>query len=196
MRAFQPQHVPKPTGWTGQPPALPAGNIDLEIGCGVGWHPIRYARENPARTLIAIEHTAGKFRLFQSRLAHHAPMANLWPVHANAISWVTHCLPPRCLSRVLILYPNPTDLWFQRPFFGRLLESVADGGEILLATNLDDVMHHAKRSANETWGLGLSRERRFGQADKPPECPRTHFEKKYLLRGETCSDATWVKTGT
>ncbi len=193
MRAFQPLHVPTPGNWPGHAPVLPPGDVDLEIGCGVGWHPIRYALANPKRTLIAIEHTTTRFRLFQSRLDHHEPLANLWPVHANAISWVTHCVPPRRLGRVFILYPNPTDRWFQMPFFQRLLDCMVIGGEISLATNLRDVMAAASGSARETWGLRLVRERRFQHVDRPAECPRTHFEKKYLLRGDTCFDATWVR---
>src|SRR5689334_22652665 len=87
---------------------LPQGKpLDVEIGCGVGLHPIRYALANPERNLIAIEHTREKFASFRQRYEGNGHPANLFPIHADAIRWVTHALPPGSVSKFLLLYPNP-----------------------------------------------------------------------------------------
>ena len=40
---------------------VPKGALDIEIGCGVGLHPIQYQAKNLERTLVAIEHTKEKY---------------------------------------------------------------------------------------------------------------------------------------
>jgi tRNA (guanine-N7-)-methyltransferase len=166
--------------------------LDLEIGCGVGWHPIRYAKENPERNLIAIEHTREKFEKFAGR-ARNTPLENLLPVHADAVRWVAHALQPRALDRVLLLYPNPepkaaNKRWLRMPFMHHLLETMKPGAELILATNIEDYWREAQTYAREFWNLEIVEARRFSSADAPMGTPRTHFEKKYLARGETCFD--------
>jgi tRNA (guanine-N7-)-methyltransferase len=188
MRLFQAGKIIKPAG--ARPFALASGqaysSVDLEIGCGVGWHPIQYSRDNSDRFLIAIEHTREKFEKFQSRFKRNSEPANLLPVHANAIAWVTHCLSPESICRCFILYPNPNPKnkslrWIRMPFMSKLIEVIKPGGEIVLATNkrdyFDEVLAHAK-----DWNLEISTIRELGTNFQP----RTHFEKKYLARGETC----------
>lgn len=163
---------------------------DLEIGCGVGWHPIQYSKENPKRHLIAIEHTANKFKSFEQRVRqHHLP--NLTPVHANAISWITQEVPTESLDRIFLLYPNPNpknpaQRWFRMPFFDFLISRLKSKGEILFATNEGFYAKEAKDYALNRWGLGLNKEEQLTQRSHPNYRPRTHFEKKYFLRGETC----------
>lgn len=172
--------------------------LDLEIGCGVGWHPIQYAKANPDRRLIAIEHTREKFEKFQGRHERHPELTNLLPVHANALHWVTHGLAPETLDRVFILYPNPelkasNKRWFRMPFFERLLESVKVGGTVTLATNIEEYFNEALQYGQEVWDLEIIAQRRFTLDDLKGSSPRTHFEKKYLLRGEACFDVTFRK---
>jgi tRNA G46 methylase TrmB len=194
IRVFDSTSVPLPKGQA--PFQLPSSfspqtPIDLEIGCGVGWHPIQYARQNPSRYVIAIEHTRAKFERFASRLANNAELPNLRPVHADAVSWVTHCLPPQSISRCFLLYPNPepkavSRRWLRMPFMQRLLETLAPTGQLTLATNerayFDEALHYAA----EYWKLEVEATRTISATNVPAGFPRTHFEKKYLLRGETC----------
>ena len=91
IRAFVGESVPRPRRcpeWVDS-----AKPTDLEIGCGVGLHPIRYARAHPERRLIAIEHTKTRFLKFERRLAHHTDVDNIIAVHANAIGYITHIVP-------------------------------------------------------------------------------------------------------
>jgi tRNA (guanine-N7-)-methyltransferase len=169
--------------------------LDIEIGCGVGWHPIQYARGNPDRYLVAIEHTREKFEKFKNRVSKNDVLENLLPVHANAIAWITHSLPPESVSKILILYPNPerkasNKRWIRMPFMAKLIEILKPDGKIIFATNesfyRDEIVKFAP-----TLGLKITEEKKLGKADKP----RTHFEKKYLARGETCFDLVLVKSG-
>lgn len=179
------------------------GPVDLEIGCGVGWHPVSYALENPARRLVAIEHTREKFAKFLRRYDNHGAPEHLLPVHANAISWVHQFAPPQIFDRVFLLYPNPeaqnsSKRWLRMPFFGRLLESVKPGGEIRLATNIEAYAQEAAHYAVAAWGLEVIEFRSFRAQDaRAGELrPRTHFEAKYLLRGETCFDLRIGRKGS
>jgi tRNA G46 methylase TrmB len=171
--------------------------LDLEIGCGVGWHPVRYARENTDRFLIALEHTRAKFDRFQSRIDGNSPLPNLLPIHADAVRWITHCLAPASLDRVFILYPNPepkapNKRWLRMPFMHRLLETIKPGGEIILATNEKAYFDEALAFAVQTWRLKVARQESFTTHSERGQTPRTHFEKKYLLRGETCFEARFI----
>ncbi len=176
----------------------PNAPVDLEIGCGVGWHPIRYAGANPGRRLIAIEHTRAKFESFQGRLERHAPLANLLAVHADAVRWVSHHLEPASIDRCFLLYPNPepraaNKRWLRSPFMHRLLETLKPGGELLLATNEKPYFEEALEWGERAWGLRIAETRRFDASSAPDDTPRTHFEKKYLAAGQTCFDVRFVK---
>ena len=187
VRPFNRLRVEPPHAFEPAPDVSP---LDLEIGCGVGWHPVTYARENRERTLIAIEHTREKFLKFQARAANHG-LENLIPVHADAVRYVTHAFAPATLDRIFLLYPNPepraeNKRWFRMPFFSELLLKLKSGGTIELATNISAYALEAKLYAAH-WGLALI-------SETHPQMPRTHFEKKYLNRGETCFDLIFQKT--
>jgi tRNA G46 methylase TrmB len=200
VRAFDPRAIAPPRGGAPfEPPeGFSAAPLDLEIGCGVGWHPIRYASLHPDRYLIAIERTREKFGKFAGRMARHPNVRNLLPVNADAVAWVTHCLRPERLSRCFLLYPNPypktaSQRWFRMPFMARLLECLAPDGEIVLATNIESYSEEAREYATGPWGLRLASARVLGREDLP--AARTHFEKKYLTRGERCFESVFVKPG-
>lgn len=180
------------------------GPIDLEIGCGVGWHPIRYAEKNPGRTLIAIEQTAEKFNKFRSRvLAHHRanrPIENLFPVHADAVAWVTGFVPNASIERVFILYPNPSPKnaaarWIRMPFFGHLLEKLRAGGKIYFRTNLREYAEEIRLYAHEVWGLLPVIDRTFTRQEVEVGEALTHFEQKYLEAGERCTELIFTRDG-
>lgn len=205
VRPFRTEHVSKPSILEGFvfPAAFTDGSpLDIEIGCGVGWHPIKYAKANPDRRLIAIEHTREKFEKFEGRFEKNERPGNLLPVHANAVHWITHALAAESVSRYFLLYPNPepnaaNKRWLRAPFFHRLLWTLKPGGTVTLATNVESYMTEAIEYAREFWKLDVVESRAFTRADALSsagvEIPRTHFEKKYLLRGETCYDAVFEK---
>ncbi|PWU22052.1 MAG: SAM-dependent methyltransferase [Bdellovibrio sp.] len=171
--------------------------VDLEIGCGVGFHSIQRAKKYPGRNLIAIEHTRIRFQRFAHRVSRHPPMPNLFPVHAHAVSWITKNVPRRSLSEVFLLYPNPnpqnrSQRWFLMPFWQRLIECLKPGGLVHLATNSPDYAREAEKAARELWSLECVFFRTLPSAWNTDFEPRTHFEKKYLRRGETCFDLQFL----
>ena len=108
--------------------------MDIEIGCGVGLHPITYAKIHPDRNLVALEHTKEKFDKFWGRYENHASLDNLYPIHGNAISWISAHIKPASVSRYFLLYPNPwpkarhkNRRWAAMPFMAKLHETLAVG---------------------------------------------------------------------
>ena len=195
-RAFQPDKLRPPRAFTR--PVLPHSKrkLVLEIGAGKGKHAIEYAKLNPDEVLIAIERTQGKYQAFAKEV-HKIRQAgekleNLTPIHADAIPYVTYAIPPNCLDSVYLLYPNPephnpNQRWLNMPFFEFLLSRVKDGGQIILVSNIAEYMQEAKHQAEAIWRLPCVLE------PVPEDSQRTHFEIKYLARGEVCQQLTLSK---
>lgn len=170
--------------------------IDIEIGCGVGLHPIRYSAENPDRILIAIERTRLKFAKFKTRFENHRKPKNLFPVHADATHWIFRHVPDFRIDRVFILYPNPYPKPKQKnqrfafsSFLPELIKKLNVDGTLHLATNLYYYAEEMKTELTQTWGLQLIKE----EVIDPDTKPRSHFEKKYLIRGDKCFDLIFQK---
>lgn len=162
--------------------------LDIEIGCGVGWHAIDYSAKNPDRYLVAIERTKTRFTKFSTRLKHN-PRPNLLAMNTDAMDWISSRIAPVSVDRYFLLYPNPypksrqkNKRWVNMPFFRYLLSTLKNNGEIHLATNesfyFDEFCHQLKK----VWEIDKIACVELNNAAKA----RTHFEKKYLLRGETC----------
>lgn len=185
MRKFDTTKIPKPETTV----TLPKGfsNLDIEIGCGVGFHPIDYAKNNPDRLLVAIEKTKEKFDKFLGRLKKHPQIQSLVPIHTNAIWWISHEVTPESVDRYFILYPNPypkdpQKRFFQMPFMSFLVETLKPGGTITLATNEKYYFDESLENAQKIFHLNVVE----SGTVNPESKPRTHFEKKYLERGEIC----------
>lgn len=180
-RLFQPDFLQAPRGFV-QPHFKSA--ICVEIGAGMGRHAILFAEQHPEQQLVAIERTAAKFKVFAARLqAHH--LDNLYPVHADAIPWIVHALPPASVQQLFLLYPNPepknaAQRWVNMPFFEFLLSRLQSNAQITLASNVAAYLDEAEQQLNEVWQLPYRRE------IVASDSARTHFEVKYLSRGECC----------
>ncbi|MGZ3651744.1 MAG: SAM-dependent methyltransferase [Bdellovibrionota bacterium] len=195
-RFFEPSKVPVPPDFF-RLPLDPSRPVDVEIGCGVGFHPLRYARENPERQLVAFEKTSDKFAKFLGRLKNHDALPNLIPVHGDAVAWISHAFAPESVDRYFLLYPNPYPKESQRnlrfhamPFFSYLRATLKKGGTITMATNEDFLVREACTVMRESWGLKLVECRELARN----ATPRTHFEKKYLERGERCWNLVWIRS--
>jgi tRNA G46 methylase TrmB len=79
------------------------------------------------------------------------------------------------------------------PYFSKLLEVLRPEGAITFATNeqfyFDELVEYGVRD----WNLNLKGRRTFTRDDLP--APRSHFEKKYLERGEACYEVVFEKAG-
>lgn len=192
QRAFQPQKLSAPRDFIipkiAQNKTLP---LVLEIGAGKGKHALHFAKMNPDRTLIAIERTRTKFEAF-TKLAATQNSENLYPIHADAIAWIVHAIAPHSIARIYILYPNPeqhnpNQQWLNMPFFEFLLSRLQAGGEIILATNIENYIDNAEIQSEQIWQLPTTRN------EVPIGSQRTHFEIKYLARGERCWQLNMTK---
>lgn len=185
MRDFDASRVPNP----GISITIPKGYkaLDIEIGCGVGFHPIDYAKNHSDRFLVAIERTKEKFSKFQGRLKNHPHLVNVVGVHSDAVWWITHNIKAQSVDRYFILYPNPypkdeQKRFFQMPFMTFLVSTLKAGGTITLATNEKHYYEEAKTNGPKIWGLRIFEDRILDSKEQP----RSHFEKKYLERKENC----------
>lgn len=195
MRKFNEDNIPKPkiNEFT-----LPEGPLDIEIGCGVGLHPIQYSQNNPNRYLVAIEHTTDKYNKFKRRYIAHKSPKNLLPVHENGISWVTHLVPKETVSRFIFLYPNPNPKPSQQnkrfhamPFMEKVIDCLIPGGTIHMATNELFYAQECVEFMTKTWKLRCL-ENRIIENDTNFK-GRTHFERKYLERGQSIYDLVFIK---
>lgn len=193
-KSFKKENIPMPKD------SLPfelRAHLCVEIGCGAGMHPILFGKKYPEKQLVAIEHTQTRFQKFQQRLKNHPQLLNIIPKHENAISWITHKLPPMSVDEFYLLYPNPfpkpkdyNKRWVCMPFFGQLIQTLKSGGTITIATNEKFYFEEAKAVNELVWGLEIVEQRQIYQS----EVARTHFEKKYLSREESCYNLIFKKS--
>lgn len=199
MRSFKPEFIPAPRVCPDLAPALAAEAVDVEIGAGQGMHAVRYAIENPGRSLIAIERTKNRFHQLARRREDHPSLTNLFPVHCDALSVFVHRIPDAAIDRIFLLYPNPypkekqSNLrWYNMPFMDFLKTKLKSGGQLILATNMDYYAEEAEQKMVADWRFQL----RAKEHVTKDRAPRSHFEKKYLERGQDCWNLIFVNPGT
>lgn len=187
IRQFQAQRMHAPRDFQ----AIANESVCVEIGAGKGKHALLFSGQHPEHKLIAIERTREKFLAMQKQHQLEGQQ-NLQIVHADAIPWIVHALFPAQVAQFFILYPNPephnaTQRWLNMPFFEFLLSRLQTGGSITLVSNIPEYIAEAQQQLIEVWKLP------FIQQDVPADSARTHFEIKYLARGERCQELRITK---
>ncbi len=166
----------------------------LEIGCGVGWHPVQLAKQwqvdrDSASLLIAVERTKMKFDSFRNRLLHHEDLQkSICAVHGDAYQFVDLYFTNSRLDEVWLLYPNPEVKrpglrWYNAPAFQRIQSAMKPGALFHFATNLQDFAREGLTKGT-TLGLEVVSHNEISNQSTPDFNPRSHFEKKYFERGE------------
>lgn len=162
----------------------------VEIGCGVGFHPIDWAKKNPRLFVLAIEKTSEKFKKFLGRMKSHPHLKNIYPLQADATRVLPHLISPESVDGYFFLYPNPypkesqKNLRFQNSlFFEFVIQSLKLGGTITWATNCPKNLGEIKTRMVENYCLKLIETRELAC---PQETYLSHFEKKYLEQGQVC----------
>ena len=194
MRDFDPEKPPKPELPSKIIEALTAmlnsdAPLEIEIGCGVGFHPLKQALQNPHKNYIAIEKTNNRFTRFLKRIEHHDSPKNILAIQADAVNFISHYIPADSVDKYYILYPNPyykksqeNLRWYNRPFIAYLKKTLKPNGLMFYATNLDEFAAEAKKRFQETWNLKLNNYNEITESMNP----LTHFEKKYLEAHQKC----------
>ena len=188
IRQFQPYRMQAPRDFS------PIQNqpICVEIGAGKGKHALLFSQQHPQKTLYAIERTKEKFLAMQKLQQQSSQSTALYPIHANALPWIVHALYPEQVEQFFILYPNPephnaTQRWLNMPFFEFLLSRLKSGGQIILASNIEEYITEAEQQLKDIWKLPFQKEKIASTS------ARTHFEIKYLQRGELCQQLIITK---
>ncbi|UNU73326.1 SAM-dependent methyltransferase [Moraxella nasovis] len=163
----------------------------FEIGAGKGKHALLFAHDNPNKQLLAVERTHEKITAFHKQLTNLA-CDNLYAIQADAIAFAVHYLPPNSLDGVFILYPNPephnkNQRWLNMPFFEFLISRMKAGAKLTLVSNIAWYIDEAEEKLNNTWLLP------YDKHQVATDSARTHFEIKYLQRGETCTELNILK---
>ena len=187
IRQFQAQRMRAPRDF--QP--IDSTPICVEIGAGKGKHALLFSANHPEFQLIAVERTREKFLAMQKQHQLEG-QNNLTPIHADALPWVVHALHPAQVQQFFILYPNPephnpAQRWLNMPFFEFLLSRLQPGGQITLASNIPEYIEEAQQQLIDVWKLPFVKERIAETS------ARTHFEIKYLERGELCQQLIITK---
>ena len=187
IRQFQAQYMVAPRQFK----PIERTAVTVEIGAGKGKHAVLFSQENPTTQLYAIERTKEKFEAMQKQ--HELlTLTNLSPVHADALPWITHALYPEQVTQFFILYPNPephnsAQRWLNMPFFEFILSRLQVGGTITLASNIAEYIEEAEEQLKNVWKLPYQKQ----IIEKTSA--RTHFEIKYLARGEKCQQLLITK---
>ena len=180
IRQFQAQRMHAPRDFI----SIENQPICVEIGAGKGKHALLFTEQNPEQQLIAIERTREKFVAMQKQHQLEG-QKNLIPMHADAVPWVVHALFPAQVEQFFILYPNPephnpAQRWLNMPFFEFLVSRLRVNGTVTLASNIPEYIAEAEQQLIGVWKLPYVKE------VIPATSARTHFEIKYLERGELC----------
>lgn len=187
IRQFQAQRMVAPRNFQ----AIENTPVTVEIGAGKGKHAVLFSQQNPQTTLYAIERTKEKFDAMQKQ--HQLePSLSLHPVHADALPWITHALYPAQVEQFFILYPNPephnpAQRWLNMPFFEFILSRLQPNGKITLASNIPEYIEEAEQQLKQLWQLPYQKQ------VIATDSARTHFEVKYLERGELCQQLIITK---
>lgn len=188
IRQFQAQRMHAPREFQ----SISNVPICVEIGAGKGKHALLFSAQHPQQQLIAIERTREKFLAMQKQHQIEGQL-NLTPMHADALPWVVHALYPNQVQQCFILYPNPephnpAQRWLNMPFFEFLLSRLQVDATITLASNIPAYIDEAEQQLQELWKLPYEKQV-IGK-----DSARTHFEVKYLERGELCQQLIITKT--
>ena len=190
IRQFQAQRMHAPRDFQ----SIANQPICVEIGAGKGKHALLFSAQHPEHHLYAIERTREKFLAMQKQHQIEG-QTNLTPIHADALPWVVHALFPKQVSHFFILYPNPephnpAQRWLNMPFFEFLLSRLNTHGTITLASNIPSYIDEAEQQLKEVWKLPYEKQ------VIAQDSARTHFEVKYLERGELCQQLVICKPET
>ena len=187
IRQFQAQRMHAPRDFQ----MISPEPICVEIGAGKGKHALLFSSQHPEHKLIAIERTREKYVAMQKQHALEG-QSNLQAIHADAMPWIVHALLPAQVQQFFILYPNPephnpAQRWLNMPFFEFLLSRLQVGGTVTLASNIPEYIAEAQQQLIDVWKLPFIKE------VIPATSARTHFEIKYLERGELCQQLIITK---
>ena len=169
------------------------GDVCLDIGFGHGESTIELARNQPDLDVLAVEvHDPGVVTLLDA--IEHVPLPQVRVVHGDALLLLDR-IRPESLALVRIFFPDP---WpkarqqhrrlLRRDLVGALTDRLRIGGELHLATDIDDYAVQILDACDD--------ERRLagGTVERPAWRPSTRFEQRAVEAGRTATDLRYRRT--
>lgn len=170
--------------------------VILEIGFGMGQTTAHIAKVMPEKDFIGVEvHTPGVGSLL--KLIGEENLTNLRVIQHDAVEVLNNMIEAGTLAGVHIYFPDP---WhkarhnkrrlIQAPFVKLLVEKLAPGGYLHLATDWEDYAVQMLEVLSAEAGLQNTAE---GYAPQPAYRPLTKFENRGLKLGHGVWDLVFTK---
>ena len=164
---------------------LPTDGIWLEVGFGAGEHLVWQAEQHPGVGLIGCEPYMNGVAKCLAQI-ERTGVANI-RLFTDDARFVMAALPPRSLSRVFVLFPDPWPKtrhhkrrFVQRENLDLLADLMIGGAELRLATDdpsyLPWMIEHACTHPAFAWLA----ERPADWRERPADWPPTRYERKML----------------
>jgi tRNA (guanine-N7-)-methyltransferase len=160
--------------------------IDLEIGSGKGAFLLDLATGQPERNYLAVERAPKYHRITCERTAQRG-ITNIRLLQTTAEDLLFRLLPPRTISRLFVLFPDP---WpkkrhhkrrlFKPEVVTALAEALLPGGLLFVKSDHPDysiVIEDALKSCTQLEPIDV--------AKAFAGLPLTGFERKYIVQGRT-----------
>lgn len=164
----------------------------LDIGIGAGESTLDMALADPTVDVIGVDvHTPG----IAASLARidEFDLSNVRLVHGDALVFAGR-LPPGTVHAIRIYFPDPWPKARHRhrrittgERVGRLVELLAPGGTLHVATDIDDYVATTQRACDDHPDLA------GGVIERPPWRPTTRYERKGLAAGRTATDLLYTR---
>ncbi len=153
----------------------------LEVGFGGGEHLAWQAERHPEVTLIGAEVWLNGVANLLSLVERHG-LANVRILDAD-VNLLLEALQPACLERIFVLFPDPWPKarhrkrrFINQASMARLSGLLADGGELRLATDIEDYALDMRQALESCHDLEWSH-------DRPSDWPLTRYEAKARAAG-------------
>ncbi len=169
----------------------------LEIGFGGGEHLVQMAARYPEVFLIGAEPFVNGIAMLLGKV-RDAGVSNLL-LHPGDVRDLFDVLPPRCLSKAFVNYPDP---WpkarhhrrrFVTPgYLGQLAARMQPGAELRLATDIPD---YVRQTQEEVPKAGFDLIHQAGQGGAWPDWVSTRYEQKALREGRAPHYLTYRRAG-
>lgn len=178
---------------------FPGGTAPLEVdlGCGDGLFLEQIAALHPERNYLGVERLIGRVDKTARRIARRGlTNARVLRLESSyAIGWL---LPPRSLSRLHLLCPDPWPKNAHRRnriindegFLPGLQRVLIPGGEFLLKSDDAAFIENALEVMSSAPGF-----QRVEWPGNPSVYPRSAFENQWLALGRTVHHASWQWRG-
>jgi tRNA (guanine-N7-)-methyltransferase len=175
-----------------------AAPVVLEIGFGNGETLVQQARENPDKNYLGVEvHEPGVGHCLLK--ARDEEINNLRLISHDAIEVLVQQIPPICLSRVNLYFPDP---WpkkrhhkrriVQHDFLNLIADRLQESGTLQVATDWANYAEHIDEiiSQSDRFTCIESLEH---NGESPLDRPRTKFEQRGLKKGHEIRDWSFKK---